>query len=57
MPTYQFECKSCEQTISELVPLNEELKTPKCLKCQEYMQRIFAIPSVTFRGSGWGSDQ
>lgn len=57
MPTYQFECKSCEQTISELVPLNEGLKTPKCLKCQEYMQRIFAIPSVTFRGSGWGSDQ
>ena len=57
MPTYQFECKSCEQTISELVPLNEELKTPKCLKCQEDMQRIFAIPSVTFRGSGWGSDQ
>jgi putative FmdB family regulatory protein len=57
MPTYQFECKTCEQTISELVPLNEELKTPKCLKCQENMQRIFAIPSVTFRGSGWGSDQ
>lgn len=57
MPTYQFECKSCEQTVSELVPLDEELKAPKCLECAKDMHRVFAVPSITFKGSGWGSDQ
>jgi putative FmdB family regulatory protein len=56
MPTYQFECKTCEHTISQLIPVDEELKTPQCLKCKKDMQRIFAVPSITFKGSGWGSD-
>jgi len=57
MPTYQYSCPKCEQTISQLVPLSEEIKTPECLTCNVDMQRIFAIPSVTFKGSGWGSDR
>ena len=56
MPTYQYECKACEQTINQLVPLDEDLKAPKCLECAKDMQRIFAVPSITFKGSGWGSD-
>jgi len=57
MPTYQYTCETCEQTVSQVVAISEESKTPKCLKCNKDMTRIFSAPSLTFKGSGWGSDR
>ena len=57
MPTYHFTCKECDSTISHLVPINDPLVTPKCLSCQQEMERVFSIPNIAFRGSGWGSSR
>lgn len=57
MPTYKFECPVCKSTASVTNPISEGVKTPKCLSCNIDMQRQFDAPSVTFKGTGWGSDR
>jgi len=57
MATYQYKCETCEQTVSQVVSINEESNTPKCLECDKDMLRVFSAPSLTFKGSGWGSDR
>jgi putative FmdB family regulatory protein len=57
MPTYHFTCKECDSTISHLVPLDEDIVAPKCLSCKEIMERVYSIPSIVFRGGGWGSSR
>lgn len=57
MPTYNFKCELCKATVSVTNPINEEVKTPKCLSCLIEMARVFSEPAVSFKGSGWGSDR
>jgi len=57
MPTYHFTCNECDSTVSHLIPLDEDIAAPKCLSCKEFMERVFSIPSIVFRGSGWGSSR
>jgi putative FmdB family regulatory protein len=57
MPTYQYKCETCKQTVSQVVAVSEERKTPECLDCKKEMIRVFSAPSLTFKGSGWGSDR
>ena len=55
MPTYEFYCKTCAQTVSVTAPIGEA-KQPKCLKCLTDMTRSFGIGAVTFKGSGFYSN-
>ncbi len=57
MPTYKYQCEPCESTFTKVAAISEESKTPKCIKCGNDMDRIFSAPSLTFKGSGWGSDR
>jgi len=57
MPTYQYKCETCEATVSHVVMISEERKLPECLSCDKDMVRVFSAPSLTFKGSGWGSDR
>lgn len=52
MPTYEFQCKGCTQTVSVTCSM-DELKTPKCGHCDTWMHRIFTIQGVNFKGSGF----
>jgi putative FmdB family regulatory protein len=53
MPTYQYQCEPCESTVTQVVSINQESKTPKCLKCNKDMARVFSVPSLSFKGGGW----
>jgi len=57
MPTYQYKCETCESTVSHVMTVSEERKMPECLPCKKDMVRVFSAPSLTFKGSGWGSDR
>jgi len=57
MPTYKYQCEPCESTLTRVASVSEESKAPKCAKCGNDMSRIFSAPSLTFKGSGWGSDR
>ena len=52
MPTYEFICKTCDQTISVTAPMGEAQR-PKCLACQTDMIRDYGIGAITFKGSGF----
>lgn len=55
MPSYNYKCTKCEFTCTVTQPVNENVKTPKCLSCNEYMTRVYGGLSVQFKGGGWGS--
>jgi len=57
MATYNYKCEICNATVSVSNPISEEIKTPKCLACKEDMTRVFNAPSLSFKGTGWGSDR
>ena len=57
MATYYFECPECKATASVSNPISETINVPKCLSCNVDMERQFTAPSVTFKGTGWGSDR
>jgi putative FmdB family regulatory protein len=52
VPTYEFQCKACVQTLTITATMSE-LRTPKCQDCNTWMHRIFTIQGVNFKGSGF----
>lgn len=52
MPSYDFECKSCHQTVTVVASMSE-LKTPQCLQCLTNMHRIWNVGAIKFKGSGF----
>lgn len=59
MPTYPYECQSCEHYF-ELVMKMSEYDTkmkPTCPECgaEEQSIRVFTPPMINFSGDGWAS--
>tara|TARA_R110000803_G_scaffold104126_1_gene172304 strand:- start:99 stop:272 length:174 start_codon:yes stop_codon:yes gene_type:complete len=54
MPTYDFKCKTCTQTVSITAPIGEATQ-PKCLKCMTDMTRSYDVGLVKFNGTGYYS--
>jgi putative FmdB family regulatory protein len=54
MPSYEFKCNTCEQSVTVTTSMSE-LKTPHCGKCQKDMTRIYSFQNVKFKGSGFYS--
>lgn len=52
MPSYDFACKTCNQSVTVTATMSE-LKTPKCLKCDSDMVRNYNFQSIRFKGSGF----
>jgi putative FmdB family regulatory protein len=58
MPTYPYECQSCEQPFEFEMRMSEyESKgTYACPECgSEDTTRVFTVPYVNFTGDGWAS--
>lgn len=55
MPAYDYKCKSCEQTATLAIRLQEEIQIPICSKCKSEMVRDYRFGSVAFRGKGFYS--
>jgi len=53
MPIYEYTCKNCDTTVSEVRPLGESDSHPPCPTCAELMVRSYQFGSVTFKGSGF----
>lgn len=56
MPTYEFRCKGCGHTVSVHVPMNEVIQTPECLDCRIGLTRVYDFMKVSFKGSGFYSN-
>ena len=54
MPSYDFKCKTCDQTISITAPIGKA-QLPKCLKCMTDMTRSYDVGLVKFNGTGYYS--
>lgn len=56
MPIYEYECSNGHSLVVSQ-PIGEDLVVPeKCVECGENLVRLFGVPSVRFKGSGWGKD-
>ena len=53
MPKYDYRCPLCQITHSEVRGINEQEKIKKCENCKVDYIRVFAVPVVTFNGSGF----
>jgi len=56
MPTYEYECKSCEHKW-EVIQKITEPKITVCEKCKkETAKRVISVSSFQLIGSGWAKD-
>lgn len=55
MPTYEYKCKECSQTVSVNHSMSV-VKVPECLKCGTTMTRVYDFMKVQFKGSGFYSN-
>jgi putative FmdB family regulatory protein len=54
MPTYEYVCRVCGHTFEIVRSMNDPPLT-ECPRCGGELRRIFAPPTITFRGSGFYS--
>jgi putative FmdB family regulatory protein len=58
MPIYEFECtnEDCEANLryEKEFSINEP-HDPKCQFCHSSMQKIYSVPNIQFKGSGFYS--
>ena len=55
MPTYDYKCRTCDQSATLVTAINRELSIPICSHCKAEMVRDYGSPSVKFTGSGFYS--
>lgn len=56
MTIYEFKCPECELIKELQTPMSEYEKlkgTVFCPKCDTQMERVYTIPSMQFKGSGF----
>ena len=54
MPTYDFNCRVCDQIFEMKVSL-EDRDSTLCPKCDNIMTRQMSVPGIQFKGSGFYS--
>ena len=52
MPTYEYTCRSCGHTFDIVQAMSEESMTI-CPECGGELRKVFAPPSIAFKGSGF----
>jgi putative FmdB family regulatory protein len=52
MPTYEYVCKACGHLFEIVRSMNDEPLT-ECPECGGELRKVFAAPSISFRGSGF----
>lgn len=56
MPIYEYKCMICDYKITQTQAINEPENKPVCITCNKYMDRVFKIQAIKFKGTGWGKD-
>ncbi len=57
MPTYDFTCSMCEDTITIVQAIDKKLTIPMCAKCGYKTVRSFGVSAIKFKGNGWASKE
>lgn len=52
MPTYEYKCKSCNETFEKFQSV-KEAPLKKCIHCEGEVMRVFHPVGVIFKGSGF----
>lgn len=59
MPTYPYECQTCEHQFELVMKMSEydSKVKPPCPECgaEEQVARIFTPPMINFAGDGWAT--
>jgi putative FmdB family regulatory protein len=53
MPTYEYICKPCEQTLTETRSIHDPSPTHLCQKCGQKMNQVIGGIGIQFKGSGF----
>lgn len=53
MPNYECKCPLCQAVHNEVRSIKEQEVIKKCDNCKVDYIRVFAVPVVTFNGSGF----
>lgn len=54
MAVYEYICEN-EHSVSIQRPMTEPEGNPVCPKCQTLLKRIYNVPGIQFKGSGFYS--
>lgn len=55
MPSYLYDCKSCEVRVTVVRSVHDPERIPLCVGCGKHLVRVFDAPNVSFSGSGFYS--
>ena len=53
MPTYDYRCESCGETVELSRKINQRDWAAKCDRCMDNMIRLPAAPGLVFKGPGF----
>ena len=52
MPTYEYRCKDCGEDLEVVQAFTDDPLT-ECPTCGGELRKVFAVPGITFKGSGF----
>ena len=52
MPTYQYQCTECGESLEAVQKFSDEALT-ECPSCQGRLRKVFSAVGVVFKGSGF----
>jgi putative FmdB family regulatory protein len=55
MPTYDYACIECDETLEVVRGYHDRESIPPCPKCGYGMARVYNAPGIQFKGSGFYS--
>jgi putative FmdB family regulatory protein len=53
MPRYDFSCAVCGVKFERQVSYHSDLGSVTCPNSHSQVRRLYSVPSVVFKGSGW----
>ena len=53
MPIYEYECEKCACRFELKRRFGEDEGSPCCPQCQGKVRRLFSLPVILFKGSGF----
>jgi putative FmdB family regulatory protein len=53
MATYEYICRECESTLSEVRSINDPEPVHLCKTCGNRMNKVYSMGNPVFKGSGF----
>lgn len=55
MPTYEYVCRECETSLTEIRSIHDPSPVHICEKCGNRMNQVVSLGGIQFKGSGFYS--